>query len=339
MRFINHCRAAVLPLAVFCLAAACFQAPAPRQPSGPTRSLVGAVKSEAGVDFSKLLAVFLTRGGAYSAAPVDSGGGFAIVIPALDASGALVLADYVSDPTQLVTFAPLVDSGTGEGLVFLEGGTDDLTLTSLLDVDVPARTMSFVGSVPDGVAFSPGAYSVAELCSDTLAAGCPLSDVMGCGVACVLSPPQGSVLNACSPCTSPPVYLGPFHFPQATLSDASLDKTQDPLPDVVAPFPGLALVDIAVQIPPVTQGGVTYPAVDVDLGLLDPTLFRTDPDDRYSYRFVFEDGERFSVDDFFSLAVPVIPAGAEDKIVVIYRTTLGDLTAYRCAPDNTDPGC
>src|SRR3970282_1267184 len=105
---------------------ACSSAPAARQPFGATRILEGVVKSEVGVDFSQLMAVFLTRGGSYSTAPLNAAGMFALAIPTLDAAGALVLADYVTDPSQIVAFAPLIDAGTGEGLIHLERGTDTL---------------------------------------------------------------------------------------------------------------------------------------------------------------------------------------------------------------------
>ncbi|MEW6775829.1 MAG: hypothetical protein AB1405_06025 [Bdellovibrionota bacterium] len=320
-------------LAAACLtllfAGACSSTPAASS-GGPTRTLAGLLTG----DFSPGMALmFLTRGGRFRAAFPDATGSFFIQIPALESTGTLVLVDNEADPSEFRLIAQLVD-GSGNGLFTFLPGTNDVLIGTPIDVEDTAGTMELDEPVPDLIEFVPGPYTDGMLCSDVQAASCPLSEVLSCDPGpCGLSIPAGTLIAKCDPC------VGPFFIGVDFFTTGDLDLDQEPLPDVLAPYPGLAIRGAIVDVPPVQVGGVTLPATYIDLGREQPGMFLTDPDDPTSYRFTFENGERFSLDDFFAIELPGIPAGSKEKIIITYRTTLGTVITYRCAPDNTDAGC
>ncbi len=281
--------------------------------------------------------MFLTRGGRFRSSVPDATGSFFIQVPVLESTGALVLVDNEADPSEFRLIAQLVD-GSGNGLFTFAPGMLDVLLGTPIDVDDTAGTMEFDGTIPDLIDFVPGPYTEGMLCSDVQATSCPLSDAMDCP-ACELAIDIDTLIVECSPCLPATQFIGPFFLGVDFFTTDDLDLDEEPLTDILAPFPGLAITGAIVDVPPVQAGGVTLPATYIDLGREQPGMFLTDPDDPTSYRFTFENGERFSLDDFFAIELPGIPAGSKEKIIITYRTTLGTVITYRCAPDNTDAGC
>lgn len=299
--------------------------------------------------------LFLTRGGVFSSALIGEEGDFAVPIPRFTTTGALVIRQLVAtqDGGQAIEVDAVLIDASGNGVIRIAGGEDDIELDGTLSVNLNDDFIEFDDpmDIPAELSFLSAPYSKADLCaylSGSPSPNCEFSEAHGCSdgdadadPTCTETVLSGNdVLLECNPCldmSDPEDFEGPFSIGDAAIGEGSIIDAA-PLPQVRAPFSGLAVTGVFYSTPPSDFGGSQNPALALNLSAY-PGLFLSDPGDPDSYRYIYESGARFSAEQLFSLTIPELVPGSGDRVSVTYYTTAGTLTSTLCACGDSAPQC
>lgn len=316
-----------------------------RSVAGSARAIVGTLQPSGGSpDLAAYSVVFLTRAGHFGSGEISASGEFAVPVPRFTSFGAIVVtenqAGAVPGTLDATVIAQWLDSATTTpaGLMHLEGSDGDTELADPLVIDLAAGTVVANGMLPEGITFVEGPYVPADLCSDPVAlAGpgtCSLNDVFVCSAGPDCRIPVDTVIATLQ---TTGLITGPFTQGGTLVRFDSAAAGADPLPDLIAPFNGMAITNLILDIPPVEGASGTLPAQFLNIRALQPGFFLERGGEEF--RFTFEDGERVSADDLVSVELPMLPEGSLRQIEITYETTAGNVTLIRCACDNPDPLC